>query len=654
MSPVNHLRSGTADAAFGAPAARIFAEAVRLHQAGRFAEAAQRCEEALGREPMHHGAQQLLGALYVQRGKIESGLALLAAAVAALPEDPEARNNLGMALQAAGRHAEAAAEYEKALKLRPGYAVAFNNLGNALDALGRRAEAIDRYREALTVEPRYPAACNNLGAALMKDNRPEEALTEFRRALTLRPDFAEARLNLGGALNLLKRHEEAATAFRQALGRQPDRPEAHLGLGKALQGLDCHREAIEHFCAAVRLRPALGEAHAALGLALQELGEAREAGDCFEAALGLEPRRPSHYFNLANLGRIASDDGRIAAMLALAEDASLTVEEQSLLHFALGKALADAGEEARGFEHLIRGNALYRDRLTLNEADRVEFLRRVQDVFTPDLISRGRKTPDAGPAPVFIVGMPRSGSTLIEQILAAHPLVFAAGEVEAFRDAERGVGRGPRFPDNIPGITDADLAHIARSYLDRLSVLSRRGLADAGTPRRRVGRIIDKMPANFRYAGLIRMALPQARIIHTVRDPVDTCLSCFAIPFERQPFSFHLGELGRYYRAYADLMDHWRAVLPADAILDVHYEALVNDFENEARRIVAWCGLEWDEACLRFQEAARPVKTASSVQVRQPLYRSSVGRWRPSDEVLRPLLEGLRMSEAAAGTAKAG
>ena len=162
------------------------------------------------------------------------------------------------------------------------------------------------------------------------------------------------------------------------------------------------------------------------------------------------------------------------------------------------------------------------------------------------------------------------------------------------------------------------------------------------------------MPANFRYAGLIRMALPQARIIHTVRDPVDTCLSCFAIPFERQPFSFHLGELGRYYRAYADLMDHWRDVLPADAILDVHYEALVNDFENEARRIVAWCGLEWDEACLRFQEAARPVKTASSVQVRQPLYRSSVGRWRPSDEVLRPLLEGLRMSEAAAGTAKAG
>ena len=654
MSPVNHLRSGTAEAAFGAPAARIFAEAVRLYQAGRFPEAAKRCEEALGREPMHNGAQQLLGALYVQGGKIESGLALLAAAVAALPEDPEARNNLGMALQAAGRYAEAAAEYEKALKLRPGYAVAFNNLGNALDALGRRAEAIERYREALAVEPRYPAACNNLGAALMKDNRREEALPELRRALTLRPNFAEARLNLGETLNHLKRHEEAAAAFRQALARQPGRPEAHLGLGRALQGLDCHREAIEHFRAAVRLMPGTGEAHAALGLALQELGDASEAGDCFEAALGLEPRRASHYLNLANLRRIAPDDGRIAAMLALAEDVSLSVEEQSVLHFALGRALADAGEAARGFEHVMRGNALHRSLLSFSEANRIQLLRRVEDVFTPDLISRGRKTGNSGPAPVFIVGMPRSGSTLIEQILAAHPLVFAAGEVEAFRDAEREVARGVRFPDNAPGITESDLARIARSYLDRLTVVSRRGLADAGTPQRRISRIIDKMPANFRYAGLIRMALPQARIIHTVRDPVDTCLSCFAILFERQPFSFDLGELGRYYRAYAALMEHWRKVLPADAVLDMRYEAVVSDFENEARRIVAFCGLEWDDACLRFQDAARPVKTASSVQVRQPLYRSSVGRWRPSDEVLRPLLEGLGMSEAAFPTATVG
>ena len=310
-----------------------------------------------------------------------------------------------------------------------------------------------------------------------------EAEPELHRALTLRPDFAEARLNLGETLSLLKRHEEAVAVFRQALARQPDRPEAHLGLGRALQGLNCHREAIEHFRAASPQAPRWRGAPRSRACAAGAWRCAR-SGRLFRAALGLEPRRSAHYFNLANLGRIAPDDGRVAAMLALAEDVSLSVEEKSVLHFALGKALADVGEEARGFEHLIRGNALHRERLTVNEADRIELLHRVQDVFTPELISRARKTPDAGPAPVFIMGMPRSGSTLIEQILAAHPLVFAAGEVEALRDAERGVSRGARFPDNVPGFTQADLARIARSYLDRLSLVSRRGLADAGTPAR--------------------------------------------------------------------------------------------------------------------------------------------------------------------------
>jgi tetratricopeptide (TPR) repeat protein len=627
--------------------ARSLQGAARLQQVGRLFEAAERCEALLRRQPGHAAARQLLGVIHVQQGRLDSGLSLLGAVVAERPADPEARNNFGMALQAAGRQAEAAAEFERAAALRPRYAVALNNLGNALDALDRREEAISRYRDALAAEPRYAAACNNLGAALMKDRRLEEALIEFRRALTLRPDFGEARLNLGGTLNLLKRHEEAAAAFRQALARQPDRPEAHLGLGRALQGLDCHREAIEHYREAIRLRPRLGEAHAALGLALQEVGEAREAGERFETALRLEPRRPAHYFNLAGLGRITPDDGRIAVMLALAEDASLSTEEQSALHFALGKALADAGDEARAFEHLMRGNALHRSLLSYNEANRLELLRRIEDVFTPDLVRRGLKTGGAGPAPVFIVGMPRSGSTLIEQILAAHPLVFAAGELEAFRDAERAVGRSARFPDNVPTLSEADLGRIARSYLERVAALSRRRLVDAGTPERRISRITDKMPANFRYAGLIRMALPQARIIHTVRDPVDTCLSCFAIRFERQPFSFDLGEVGRYYRAYAALMDHWRAVLPQDAILDVRYEALVNDLENEARRIVAWCGLEWDDACLRFHDAARPVRTASALQVRRPLYRTSVGRWRSDTATLAPLLEGLGMDGAA-------
>ncbi|MGH7030610.1 MAG: sulfotransferase family protein [Stellaceae bacterium] len=244
------------------------------------------------------------------------------------------------------------------------------------------------------------------------------------------------------------------------------------------------------------------------------------------------------------------------------------------------------------------------------------------------MIRERAKQGDASPLPVFIVGMPRSGTTLVEQMLASHPEVHGAGELGEIERAVAALGG----PDGVPAdIGGAELRRLGASYLAKVTAL-----APGAT------RITDKMPANFRYAGLIHLALPNARIIHLSRDPVDTCLSCFSILFGGdQPFTYDLGELGRYYRAYQRLMAHWRAVLPAGVMLEVRYEALVGDFEQEARRIVAHCGLRWNAACLDFHNTRRPVHTASSVQVRRPLYRSSVGRWRPAEEVLRPLLDAL-------------
>jgi hypothetical protein len=228
--------------------------------------------------------------------------------------------------------------------------------------------------------------------------------------------------------------------------------------------------------------------------------------------------------------------------------------------------------------------------------------------------------------------MMRSGSTLVEQILASHPQVFGAGERKDFANVVNALGasetaeEGPNRP-----LDGAALYRLGTAYLAAVT---------EGTPP--AERIVDKMPANFRFVSLIHLALPNARIIHTHRDPVDTCLSCFSQLFnEKQPFTYDLGELGRYYRAYQTLMEHWRRVLPEGVMLDVRYEELVADFEPQARRIVAHCGLEWDDRCLSFYETRRPVKTASVVQVRQPIYRSSVGRWRPNSDLLRPLLEAL-------------
>ncbi len=236
----------------------------------------------------------------------------------------------------------------------------------------------------------------------------------------------------------------------------------------------------------------------------------------------------------------------------------------------------------------------------------------------------------SSPVPVFILGMPRSGSTLVEQILASHPEIFGAGELKAFDQALTSLGTGQ---DVSPDMGEAELRRLGGAYVAAVRPRAPTAL-----------RITDKMPANFRYAGLIHLALPNARIIHTRRDPVDTCLSCF-MHMMPMPYTYDLAELGRHYRAFAALMAHWRDVLPAGVSLEIDYEDVVEDLEGQARRIVAHCGLDWDDACLSFHTTERPVRTASAVQVRQPVYRDAVRRWLPYKDMLQPLLDELQRAE---------
>ncbi len=368
-----------------------------------------------------------------------------------------------MVLQAAQRPAEAVIQFEQALALNPNYAIALNNLGNALHALGRRTEAVARYRRVLEIDPHYAAACNNLGTTLLQENHPEEAIAQFRRALELRPAFAEARMNLGNALAGLEKHREAVAHFRQALIALSGSPELHLALGRALQALDEHREAIQHYRAAVSARPDLAEGHASLGTALQEIGEMEEAGRCFDTAASLEPARPIHFLNLTANRMMRPGDESLTALLEAAKNiTSLTTEEQSILHFALAKALADIGEHACGFDHLLQANALHRSLIRYDEADRIGLMDRIRAVFTAGVIEARQTVGPLSEAPVFIIGMPRSGSTLIEQILAAHPNVFAAGELMAFRDALRELGP-MTFPEDVPALADQQISELART-----------------------------------------------------------------------------------------------------------------------------------------------------------------------------------------------
>ena len=307
------------------------------------------------------------------------------------------------------------------------------------------------------------------------------------------------------------------------------------------------------------------------------------------------------------------------------------------IHFGLGKALEDAGQYDRAFQQWIKGNALQRKMIHYDEPAELQNFTLACRSFSAKLFEQFPDAGDPSAAPIFILGMPRSGTTLIEQILASHPLVYGAGELAApgtsgLRRHQRGAAEHPL----------SALSAIAQGR--RLAPNGRRRIWPNCPPCRKAKRgLTDKMPANFLYIGLIRLILPNAKIIHTVRDPVDTCLSCFSRLFTvGQGFSYELGELGRYYRHYHELMDHWRAVLPAGTILDVRYEDVVDRLEEQARRLLDFCGLPWDPACLEFHKTKRLITTASDIQVRQPLYRSSVARWRHYQRHLGPLLAELK------------
>ena len=597
--------------------------------------------QARGPSAVYWHASAADGLALAVDGRLDEAANVLCQVLMRDPGDAEAQNNLGLVLQRLGRLDEAIASFRRAIAIRPSYVIALTNLGAALAALGRHDQAISCYEAALEHDPANTSALNNLGAAFYALERYEEAIGHFEAVIAVSPDFADAETNLGAALREAGRPSEAIGHYQRALVLRPDDPDAHVNLAHLLHNADRYDEAIAHFTRSSEIAPQSAHAHAGLGRTLQEVGRLDEARTCFRRAIAADPEELAPYLNLAHITKFAADDPVLIAMIALADGIdALPHEDQINAHFGLGKALADIGRHDESFEHFLAGNALKRQSTDYDEGRALGGLQRMKNVVTPDYLARWPRAGDPSAAPIFIVGMPRSGSTLVEQILAQHPQVICAGETDALRQTLKKYNADVpdwRFPDPAFVPTDQHLAKIAELYLTQV-----KDDAARSSPQKLAScQVTDKMLSNFRYIGLIHKLFPNARIIHTFRDPIETCLSCFSINFASQRFTFDLAELGRYYRGYAILMRHWKHTLPEGVIFDVRYEAVVQDLEGSARAIMAHCGLEWDDQCLRFYEAERPVRTASVEQVRRPIYSSSVRRWRPDSETLRPLLDGL-------------
>jgi tetratricopeptide (TPR) repeat protein len=469
-----------------------------------------------------------------------------------------------------------------------------------------------------------------LGQARLSLGDLPAALEAAQQALGVQPNSAQALGFAGYMLGRLERYDEAISHLCASLRIEPANWEVLSRLSALLFWTDRAQEMTGWLESALRADPKLAPAHQALGALLHGMGRNVDARRELEEAVRLDPGSGNSHLALSATKTYMPGDPHLALMeQMLQRGVPLPENEQAAFHFALAKAYSDTGAHDRAFNRLMAANRMVRRRFTYDEARTLAAFEHTGSVFTAEFIRAHCGNGDPSRTPVFIVGMPRSGSTLVEQILASHPAVHGAGESRAFLKACAPFVRS--YPQDVPALGPTQLRAIAGRYLAEIQ--------DAAPGAERV---TDKMLSNFLLVGLIHLALPNARFIHAVRDPVDTCLSCYATHFhESQPFAYDLGELGRYYAAYRRLMDHWHAVLPEGLILDVRYESVVSDLEGDARRMIAHCGLDWNGACLDFAAAKRPVWTASAAQVRRPIYKTSVGRWRPAPHLLKPLLDGL-------------
>lgn len=518
-----------------------------------------------------------------------------------------------------------------------GSAEVLNRRGVALMQLRRYGEALLSFDQAVVRNPGHAEGWNNRGAVLQKLQRHEDALVNYDRAIALKPGYANAWHNRGSLLKQTGRYEEALKSHDQAIALNPAHVEAHNNRGVLLQEMKRYAAALASFDRVIALQPGHVEARQNRGVLMVGKGDMAEAEKMFRQALELKPDFAAPLFGLANIHQYRDVDDPVAKTIRfLLGRPGDSTDDQEYLYFSLGKIYDDCGRHDEAFEWYRRANelrnaAVFYDAARVTQAtnDTVEFFSRSWLAQTPAFASPSRP-------PLFIVGMPRSGTTLLAQMLSNHRSIGTAGELPAISDLaahllEGVAGRIP-WPQSVMGLTPAVAARLAADYEERLR-------RDAGPDQ---AQVIDKNPLNFANVGFIARLFPNAKIIHCTRHPLDTGLSNY---FQRFParlnYSFDLGNIGHFYGEYARLMEHWRGVLPGK-MLEISYEETVLNTEPVARRVIDFLGLEWDERCLAPHTNPHPVESASQWQVRQPIYRHSLERWRHYEKHLGPLKEALR------------
>jgi tetratricopeptide (TPR) repeat protein len=635
-------------------------------RAGRAATAEHWLRALESQSPGDLNCLRLLGAALLDQEKIPESIATLAGVLARAPDFAGARVDLSRAYRRAGRPEEAREEVRRVLEKVPHHHLAWLAYGDVLVDIGQytdarvafeRALSTDPYRQrieaattalvaddrktsegifrqVLQEDPSHVAALCGLAALSLAADVPKDAERLLRHALKQSEHIPLAWRGLGPTLLALGRLEEAAVGARHLTKIEPENPQTWITIAAVSARLLRQEEALAAYEQAARLKPQEPRLLMSIGHVHKTLGRRRESEAAYKAALEVAPGLAEAYWSLADLKNYSFSDAEVAILQDLLSPGKCQGADEAQLHFALGKALEQRQQYPDAFTHYAKGNARRRLDAPFDIENFERRTARIREVFTTAFFAERGGGGAPSDAPIFIVGLPRSGSTLVEQILASHSLVEGTMELpnvlNLVREFDDLSPTRDGYPESVRAAAASQLGALGNRYIEETAPL-------------RVGRphFTDKLPNNFSHIGLIHAILPRATVIDARRHPMDSCLSTFKQHFaEGQTFSYDLEDLGRYYRCYLALMDHWDAVLPGK-VLHLQYEELVRDPETNIRRLLEHCRLPFEPACLAFHQTRRSVRTASAEQVRQPIYTSGVGYWHHFARELEPLRHAL-------------
>ncbi len=589
-------QSNSSDNAVGEDLAALSRQALQHFKDGRLQQAQDVCERILQKKK-HSGALLILGWVAHQQHEFEEAVERYQQYLGLKPDDAEARYTLGLALEELQRWEDAIKAYQHVLTISADDVVTIVKLANAFHTLNRWPKSIALYEQALALQPDNVLVHRHLGASLQKSGQMKKAIKCFEQALRLRPDYVDARIKLAQVLRELGRAEEALAQLEKVIDLRPDETEAHI----------------------------------ILALTLRELGQAERAIERLERHLGTKPDCGALYYHIA---MIEPKQELIPVVEKLIGDPGLSNHDAVYCHFALGNMLNGGKSFDQAFRHILKANALYRETFSYDTKEDSQIIDRLIKVYSKRFFQRTRQLGSASQLPVFILGMQKSGSTLVEQIISSHSQVYGADELHALTTIETSITQQLEHANPYPecmSLFDSKMGEVySAQYLQELALHCPTAL-----------RISDKLLGNFSRIGLIKTLFPKARIIHCQRNPLDNCISIFFQFFPELKCSFELTELGRYYLDYQRLMSHWHNLFPGE-ILNVQYEELVMDQERVSKQLIDYLGLEWDEKCLDFHNNERDVRTSSNIQVRQPMFTKSINRWKHYERQLQPLIEVLQ------------